>query len=110
MAELRQQPIPAAELARAKRTRDAHFLRALESLGGFGGKADRLNQYEHYLGDPGWLDRDLARYHSATAAGIQELVRTFLTKDQRVVVLVTPRVDPPAKPAAKAPQATGGAK
>ncbi|HEY3358689.1 MAG TPA: pitrilysin family protein [Polyangia bacterium] len=103
--ELRRAPIPAAELGRAKRTRDARFLRALESLGGFGGKADRLNQYEHYLGDPGWLDRDLARYRAVTATGIQDLLRTHLTRDRRVVVAVTPRVDQPATPVAQ-----GGAK
>ena len=105
--ELRQRPVGPEELTRAKRTFEAGFLRALEHLGGFGGKADRLNQYEHYLGDPDYLQRDLARYRNATAAGLQGVARQYLGKDNRVVVLVTPRPAPPAKPAGKA---AGGGK
>jgi zinc protease len=106
--EVRRQPITDGELARAKRTYEAGFLRGLERLCGFGGKADRLNSYEHFLGDPGFLDRDLARYRNATAAGLQQFARDYLSKNKRVVVLVTPRVDTPAKPAAA--KAAGGAK
>ena len=32
----------------------------LEVLGGFGGVADTLNIYNHYLGNPGYLREDIA--------------------------------------------------
>jgi len=37
-------------------------LRAWRPLGGFGGVADRLNSYNHYLGTPDFLAADIARY------------------------------------------------
>ena len=40
--------------ARATSSRRASS-RASRTLGGFGGVADRLNSYNHYLGDPGYL-------------------------------------------------------
>ncbi len=117
LAELATTPIPDDELARAKRIYEAGFLRALEGIGGFGGKADRLNQYEHYLGDPGWLGKDLARHRDATPAGLQAIARDVLAKNKRVVITVSPKpavkpaVKPPVKPPVKpTPSKTGGAK
>ena len=43
------------ELERAQNTLEARIIQGLETLGGFGGKADRLNSYEHYLGTPDYL-------------------------------------------------------
>jgi len=114
LGELRAAPVPEAELARAKRVYEAGFLRGLESIGGFGGKADRLNQYEHYLGDPGYLAKDLERYRAVTPAGLQRIATDVLAKDKRVVVLVSPpkaKGKPaPAKPAAKPAKPAGGVK
>ena len=45
--------------ARASRP---NAVRELQQIGGFGGKADRLNRYNVLVGDPGWLQADLARY------------------------------------------------
>ena len=60
-------------------------MRGLERLGGFGGVADRLNEYNHYLGDPGFLQRDLGRYRQVTTASVKAFAQT-LTKNSRVVV------------------------
>ena len=38
----------------------------LERLGGFGGIADRLNSYNHYLGTPDYLQQDIQRYRTVT--------------------------------------------
>ena len=51
----------AKELERARNTIEARIIQGLETLGGFGGKADRLNSYEHYLGTPDYLGKDLQR-------------------------------------------------
>ena len=42
----------AAELARAKTKQRYNFVTGLERIGGFGGKADLLNQYNTFLGAP----------------------------------------------------------
>lgn len=41
-----------AELARVKTKQEFDFVSGLERIGGFGGKADLLNQYNTLLGDP----------------------------------------------------------
>jgi len=41
-----------------------------------GGIADRLNEYNHYLGTPDYLQQDLARYRNATVASIRRLLRS----------------------------------
>ena len=66
-------PTP-AELARAKTKQEFQFVTALEGIGGFGGKADRLNQYNTYLGDPGKLEWDMARYKNATTESVRQAV------------------------------------
>jgi len=59
------------EVDRARNTIETNFIRALERLGGFGGVADRLNQYNHYLGDPSYVERDIQRYRDATPGSIR---------------------------------------
>ena len=64
----------ANEVERARNVIETRIVQGLESLGGFGGVADRLNTYNHYLGDPGLP----AEGHPAVSrrhAGIGEGVR-----------------------------------
>ena len=63
----------AAEVERAKTKQESEFISGLERIGGFGGKADVLNQYNVYLGDPNKMDADLARYRKLTPADIEEV-------------------------------------
>jgi zinc protease len=79
-----------AEIERARNTYLSAMIRGLENLGGFGGVADRLNQYNHFLGDPGWLERDLERYENATTSLLQEIAKTRLTRASRVTVYGVP--------------------
>jgi zinc protease len=79
-----------AEMERARNTFESAILRGLENLGGFGGVADRLNQYNHFLRDPGYLARDLQRYYTGTAAALQSVARTKLTRNSRVVIYGVP--------------------
>ena len=80
----------AAELARARNTIEAGKIRSLERLGGGGGKADILNYYNQYLGDPGYLPKDIARFDAATTASVQKWARNTLGPNQRVVVDCVP--------------------
>jgi zinc protease len=90
LAALRQEGPTDEEVQRARNTIDSQIIRGLETLGGFGGVADRLNQYNHYLGDPGYLPQDLARYNRASAASIQKLAQTSLADNSRVILYAEP--------------------
>src|SRR5204862_5971464 len=74
------------ELEGARATIESGVIRGLETLGGFGGVADRLNRYNHYLGDPGYLAKDLQRYEGATVASVRKTAAEKLKDNNRVVV------------------------
>jgi zinc protease len=78
------------ELERARNTIEVAIVRGLENLGGFGGVADRLNQYNHFLGDPGYLPKDLERYRKATTESIRNLAQRELRRETGVVVFGVP--------------------
>jgi zinc protease len=111
LEKLRAEGPTQAELDRARNVVETHVITSLERLGGFGGLADRLNQYNQFLHDPGYLPKDLARYDHATTADLRQIADEKLTTSSRVVVygLSGERVvdDPPrakeeAKPASGA--------
>ncbi|HEY3381088.1 MAG TPA: pitrilysin family protein [Vicinamibacterales bacterium] len=81
----------ASELERSLAQAEAQFIYRVQTVGGFGGKSDQLNQYNIFVGDPGFFDRDLARYRSATPATVAEAVSSFLVRAPRVAVSVVPR-------------------
>jgi zinc protease len=98
MEAMRGKPPAQAELDRVWTSTRARVLRGLEELGGFGGKADTLDYYNHHTGDPGYLAKDFERYASATPEGVQKAFADAIRKDNRVVVSVVP-----------APKSEGGA-
>ncbi len=71
-------------------------------------KADRLNQYDFYFGEPNAFARDLNRYRNATTKGVRTWAQKILTPDARLIMRVIPEtrvtgVNPrDAKPAAAA--------
>ncbi|MCC7462521.1 MAG: insulinase family protein [Gammaproteobacteria bacterium] len=90
LARLRAEGPTQAELERARNTIETRIMRGLESLGGFGGVADRLNQYNHHLGNPGYLAEDIGRYRAATPASLRDVAARTLTPAARVVVVGVP--------------------
>jgi zinc protease len=78
------------EMTRGRAQAEAAFVYRLESLGGFGGKADQLNAYNTYKGTPDWFAADLERYQSATAAGVQAHVRQWLDPAGALALSVVP--------------------
>ena len=81
----------ASELERSLAQAEAHFVYRLQTVGGFGGKSDQLNQYNIFVGDPGFSGRDLDRYRQATAASVQATAAAVLAGAPRVAVSVVPR-------------------
>jgi zinc protease len=79
------------EMARELVQAEAQFVFRLRNVGGFGGKSDQLNAYNTFLDDPGFFERDLARYRSATARSVRDAVRQYLDHNQRVTLSVVPQ-------------------
>ncbi|MBZ5642341.1 MAG: insulinase family protein [Acidobacteriia bacterium] len=82
-------PTP-AELERARNGVETRMIQGLERLGGFGGVADRLNEYNHYLGNPGYFAEDVARYQKASIASIRAFAQEQLKPTARVIVYGIP--------------------
>src|SRR6202022_2723330 len=90
MAAFRKDGPTPAELERAQNGVETRMIQGLQRLGGFGGIADRLNQYNHYLGTPDYLAPDLARYRNATVDSIRKFAQEQLKPNARVVVYGIP--------------------
>ncbi len=90
LAAFRKDGPTAAELERARNGVETRMIQGLERLGGFGGVADRLNEYNHYLGNPGYFAEDVARYQKASIASIRTFAQTQLKPTARVVVYGIP--------------------
>lgn len=87
---LKAEPPTEREVQRAVNQYEARFLRQLEQVGGFGGKANQLNSYYFYAGNPGFFDEDLARYRAISPDDIQAMTRRHLRDHARVVLSVVP--------------------
>ncbi len=85
LAAVQKEGVTQAEVERARNTIETRTIEGLQRLGGFGGKADLLNQYNHYVGDPGYLAKDLERYNNATPGSVQKLAQTLTTNSRAVV-------------------------
>ena len=80
----------AAEVDRARNTIETRIIEGLETLGGFGGVADRLNMYNHYLGTPDYLEKDIQRYRAVTPATVRAFANDQLKPSARAVVHAVP--------------------
>jgi zinc protease len=90
MTTLRAEPPSASEIERARNTIETNIIGGLERLGGFGGVADRLNTYNHYLGTPDYLQKDVERYRAVSAASLLAFARAQLAQNARVVLQAVP--------------------
>jgi predicted Zn-dependent peptidase len=90
LEDVRQNGVTVDEVERAKRVIVADQLRRLESIGGWGGKADMLDRYQTFTGDPGYLSKDLARYRAVTAEAVKAFANKVLSKDHRLILDIQP--------------------
>jgi zinc protease len=90
VTKLQNENPTARETERSFNTIEASFLRRLERVGGFGGKADQLNAYFTETGNPGFFNQDLQRYRSLTPPDIRAAAAQYLPKDRRVELTVVP--------------------
>lgn len=106
---IQQQPPSEEELQQALHRLEAAWISSLQSVGGFGGRADQLNYYNVMTGDPANLSRDFQRFLRVRPEDIQRVAQQYLTA-ACVVLEVQPgpttAIEPdPRIPAAQARQA-----
>ena len=73
------------ELQRAQNLYKASFLNRLASVLG---KAEVLNSYNYFVGNPDYVQQDAARYDRVTAADVQRVARTYLGRPKIVLTVV----------------------
>jgi zinc protease len=79
--------IPDKELERVVASNESWAIRSLENVNA---RANALQGWNHYLGDPGKLTWDLDRYRKTTTANIRAAVAKYLIGPQVVIVVTNP--------------------
>lgn len=74
------------ELQRAQNSWRSSFLNNLASVLG---KAENLNHYNYFVGNPDFVQQDAARYENVTRADVQRVAATYL-RSPKVVLTVVP--------------------
>jgi zinc protease len=90
LALIQKEVVTERELQRAKNTYKASFFDAIASVRD---KADQMNLYNYYVGEPDFFQKDLDRYEQVTAADILRVAKEYLGKP-RVVLTVVPEGKP----------------
>ena len=73
------------ELQRAQNTYKASFLNRLASVLG---KAEVLNSYNYFVGNPDFVQQDAARYERVSAADVQRVAKTYLGRPKIILTVV----------------------
>jgi zinc protease len=90
IARLKAEPPTQEEMERAYNARESSFVYGLQTVGGFGGKSDQLNQYAVFLNKPDYFQTDLLRYRSVTPTDVTTVANGYLT-DKRLILTVMPK-------------------
>jgi len=88
VARLAAQAPSQEELDRVVNGLVTNFVGALETVEG---KADRLNDYLYYAGNPDFSEQDLARYRALTPADIQRVAQQYLAGKNHVLISIVPQ-------------------
>ena len=78
------------EVERARNAIERRIVQGLETFGGFGGVADRLNMYNHFLHNPGYLAEDVSRYRAVTPESVRRFAQAQMTRKTRVIIHAVP--------------------
>ncbi len=87
VAKVTTEPLSDKEIARVVASNEASAIRRLESALG---RAEALQSYNHYLGDPNRLEWDLDRYRKTTADKIRATAARYLVPNRVVIVTTAP--------------------
>jgi zinc protease len=90
LEKMKQEGPTAEEVERGYNSLEASFIYGMQTVGGFGGKNDQLNQYAILVNQPNYFNQDLARYRKVTPEDIKRAANMYLTEN-RLVVRVVPK-------------------
>ena len=85
LAQLAKEGPTQPEVDRARNGIERRMFEGLEKVGGNGGRANRLNYYNQYTGDPGYLPKDIERYRRVTPDDVRRAIAKWLPNNARVV-------------------------
>jgi zinc protease len=88
LAAIANDGIAVRELDRSRNSIETTFIDALQTVGGFGGRADQLNMYLFHTGDPAFVGEDLMRYRRLTTDELASVVATYLLLPSAVLSVV----------------------
>jgi predicted Zn-dependent peptidase len=83
VARAMSSPLTEQELKRAVVQREAAFVWGLEPLMA---RAETLQRYNHYVGQPDYITQDLDRFRKTTPAKVQEMAQRYLGKPRVEIV------------------------
>lgn len=86
MERVRSQPLKAKEMSRAVTSIESSFIWRLEPLIW---RAELLQRYNHYTGNPNYIADDLKRYKTS-ADKVMQVAKTYLSRDKRVEMITLP--------------------
>ncbi len=78
----------ASELERARTVFEAGFVRGIERIGGFGGKADALAECTVFTGNPGCFRDSLTNLGKATAEDLRKAAGIWLARGDHTLVVM----------------------
>jgi zinc protease len=78
------------QLSRVKASVRYQFVDGLQTMGGFGGRADRLAEGQTFYGDPNWVNRRLADIDAVTLDQVKAVASTYLIPSNRVTLVFVP--------------------
>ena len=87
---MRAQAPTSEELARAKNHVETRIVQQMASVGGFSGRANRLNSFNVFAGDPGLINQDMDRYLAVQPDDVQRVAAAYL-RDTNVRLFVLPQ-------------------
>ena len=110
LQKLRTEGPTEKEVERARNTIETAMLTRLEKVGG-DGLANQLNQYNQYVGDPGYLPKDIQRFRDVSAADVKRVMLAQLAPNARAVIYGVPGEKKlgPVVPTSPAPKAASNA-
>jgi len=103
LAKLRDQPVPADELEKAKKQLRAEYVEGLKTVSG---KANKLGFFETVFKDYHALFALEESWNAVTAADVQRVAQAYLRPELRTIVELVP-VPAPGRPAAEGPPRPG---
>jgi zinc protease len=76
------------ELDRAKSVFEAGFVKGVQTIGGWGGRNERLNRYNHYVGTPDYFRHDYERYMNCTTESVRRAFAEWTSHGRMVYEIV----------------------